>query len=282
MSEATPFLPTPDTDPKRFDERVIESTNAKVGVKSDGGYVTSWQVRNPHDGSFEDVLYVGSEIKRTGIPILFPNYGESGGKVPMHGFGRDKDTHWTIEQEPGSSKVSMKLNNEAISEAARAKYPYKFEATIKVEAAEDGSLLYSLNVKNLDEKDIPIAPGLHPYWAIPHEDKSKMQTEGVEGFDASSFDWDTNPPDDEYNFNGKAVLKMPRRTITIEDITPGGPVMKKVVAWSQTPEEPDSDFFCLEPVTRGDNALTNNPIHVPKDGEWNMNLKFSSRPIIKK
>lgn len=277
MPETTPINPQqPDIDKKNFDRVVVESANAKVGVNPEGAYVTSWQVRNSN-GEWEDVLYVGSEIKRTGIPVLFPNYNESGGEVPTHGFGRN--SLWTVEQEPGSNKLVMKLSSEGISDEAKAVYPYKFETAIGVEAAEDGSLLYTLKVKNLDDKDIPIAPGLHPYWAIPHEDKNRVQVEGVADFDAGSFDWDTNPPDNEYDFNRRVVIRMPQRTITIEDTTPN-PVIEKMVVWSQTPQKPDYNFICFEPVTKGDNALTNNPIVVPSGGEWNMNLKFSTSPTV--
>ncbi len=275
MTESTP-VPNPDIDQKVFDKVVVESTNARVGINPEGGYVTSWQVRNA-EGVFEDILYIGSEIKRTGIPILFPNYSESGGEVPTHGFGRN--SVWVVEQEPGSNKVVMKLTDGDISDEARKVYPYKFETTIGVEAVEEGSLLYSLKVKNLDEKEMPIAPGLHPYWAIPHSDKIKVQVAGIEGFDATSFDWDIYPPDNEYDFSRKAVIRTPERIITIEDVT-SSPVIEKMVAWSQTPQKPDYNFVCFEPVTKGDNALANDPIKIPVGGEWNMNLRFSTSSAV--
>lgn len=280
-------MPNPDTGKKVFDRIVIESANAKVGVNPEGGYVTSWQVKNPNTGKFDDVLYVGSVIKRTGIPILFPNYNDSGFKdqagedLMTHGFGRN--SIWTIVQVLTSTKVTLTLNQNAISEEARKLYPYNFETSIEVEAAEDGSLLYSLNVKNTDSKPIPIAPGLHPYWAIPHSEKPNIQTEGLAGFNAASIDWDHHPPDTEYDFNGKVVIKTASKTITIEDLTPT-PVVGKMVVWSQTPkngdgEEQDHNFVCFEPITKGDNALANNPIKMEPGKEWNMNLKFSSMSL---
>lgn len=273
MTEARGPVPGPDIDQKVFDKIVIESFNARIGVNPEGGYVTSWQVRNP-DGNFEDILYVGSRIKRTGIPILFPNYGNSGGEVTTHGFGRD--SIWTTEYTPGSNKAIMTLNTDAISDEAKSTYPYEFETTIEVKVAENGSLLYSLKVKNLGDKDMPITPGLHPYFAIPHGDKTKVETEGIEGFDATSFDWDTNPPDNAYDFSGKAVIKMPKKQIVIEDITPKGRVVGKMVVWSQAPEESDYNFTCFEPVTKDENSLANDPILVPAGSEWNMNLRFSA------
>lgn len=273
MPENRPPAPNPDTDQKIFDKVFVESTNAQIGINPEGGYVTSWKVRNPHSGEFEDALYVGSEIKRTGIPILFPNYNESGGNVPTHGFGRASS--WDVVQTPGSGKVVMRLGSDSISEEAKAVYPYKFETAIEIEAAEDGSLLYTLKVKNLGEETMPIAPGLHPYFPMIQEEKPNIETEGISEFDAASFDWDKNPPDNEYNFSRRAVIKGPQRTIVIEDITPI-PVVRKMVVWSQTPQKPDYNFVCFEPVTRGDNALTDNPINVAPTTEWTMNLRFSS------
>lgn len=275
MAEAKPTTPQPpDIDRKIFDKVTVESPNAKIGVSDEGGYITSWKVKNPQSGNFEDVLYVGSEIKRTGIPTLFPNYGEWEGGL-THGFGRN--SKWQLEQ-VGANKVKMRLDDGDISEEVKAVYPHQFGATISVEAGEDGSLLYSLDVENRGQDALPITPGLHPYWAIPQEDKGKITTEGVNGFDAFSVDWDNNPPDTVYDFNGKTVVKFPQRQITIEDTTPSGPVVKNIVVWSQTPDKADSNFVCFEPITGGDNAINTNPILVPSQEKWNMVLKFSATP----
>lgn len=274
MSEAVNTPQTPDIDKKVFDKVIIKSPNAEIGVSDEGGYITSWKVRNPQSQALEDVLYVGSEIKRTGIPTLFPNYGEWEGGL-THGFGRN--SKWQLEQ-IGVNKVKMKLSDGDISEEAKAIYSHQFGATITVEAGEDGSLLYLLDVENHGQDALPITPGLHPYWAIPQEDKSKITAEGVNGFDASSVDWDNNPPDTVYDFNGKALVKFPQRQIAIEDITPSGLVVKNIVAWSQTPDKPDFNFVCFEPITGGDNAINTNPILIPPQGKWNMALKFTSAP----
>jgi galactose mutarotase-like enzyme len=264
-----------DGGPKVFDRLILESSKARIGINPEGGYVTRWQVRNL-DGEFEDILYVGREIKRTGMPILFPNYGESGGDIPTHGFGRSST--WTVEQETDANKIKLQLTDKDISDQERSVYPYKFETTIEVEAAEDGSLLYSLKIKNTGDEEMPIAPGLHPYWRVFHGDKDRISTIGIEGFEATSFDWDNDPPDNEYNLSRRAIIVLPYRTITIEDITPD-PTVEKMVVWSQTPQKPDSNFVCFEPITRGDSALANNPIRVPAGREWNMNLRFSAQLV---
>lgn len=279
MSEIVP-PPKQDLDRRNFDRISVESPNARVGVNPEGGYVTSWSVRNPRSGLFERVLYLGSELKRTGIPTLFPNYGEGqgvNGEDMTHGFGRS--SVWTPDQSASASdKIVLRLGDRDISEEAKAKFPFRFATSIEVQAAQDGSLIYSLKVQNQDQIDMPITPGVHPYWAVPQADKQSIQTEGIQGFDAASIDWDTTPPDTVYGFDGRALVKFPSRQISIEDITPGG-VIRHLVVWSQTPQKPDFNFVCFEPITAGDNAINTNPILVPAGGEWNMNLRFSSKSV---
>lgn len=272
---------TQDLDRRNFDRISVESPNARVGVNPEGGYVISWTVRNSRTGHFEEVLYLGSELKRTGIPTLFPNYGEGqgvNGEDMTHGFGRS--SIWTPDQAASASdRVVLRLGHEDISEEARAKFPFRFATSIEVQAAQDGSLLYSLKVQNKDQKDMPITPGLHPYWAVAQVYKSSIQTEGIQGFNAESINWDTTPPDTVYGFNGRALVKFPSRQISIEDITPGGKVIRHLVVWSQTPQKPDFNFVCFEPITAGDNAINTNPILLPAGSEWNMNLRFSSKSV---
>src|SRR4051812_47415322 len=103
-----------EPEKKSFDAFFIQSENTRIGINPQGGYVTSWQVKNSK-GKFEDILYRGTELKRTGIPTLFPYYGEGGDKGDSHGFGRK--SVWSIDEEKSTrNKVVMKLSSEKISE----------------------------------------------------------------------------------------------------------------------------------------------------------------------
>ncbi|MBA3724423.1 MAG: hypothetical protein H0W89_06090 [Candidatus Levybacteria bacterium] len=294
MTELAPG-PNPDADRKNFDRLPpIESPNGKIGVDPQRGHVTSWEVKNPDTGTFVPVLYVGSELKRTGIPNLFPNYDESGGELPdaegqgeldTHGFGRDKHSNWIVIEQSDPRKVVMQLTPENISAEARAKYPYDFETTLEVAVAEDGSMTHTMTVKNKGDKPMPIAPGTHANWASRHDQKRSIKTD-IEGFDAETIDWDNDPPDTEYDFYGKAVIAMPDKTITIEEINEDGSpkepderVVEKIVAWSQpvgNPEKPDVDFVAFEQVSLGKGALKERPIILKKDEVWKMKVKYSA------
>lgn len=154
-------------------------------------------------------------------------------------------------------------------------YPYNFEANIRLILSEDSGFLYSLIVKNAGDDPLPISPGLHPYWAVDHPYKPSIRTEGIAGFNASSIEWDSNPPDNRYSYNGKVTLYLPDKTITIEDITEGDPVIKKMVVWSQKPAMSDFDFVCFEPVCGDDMAFYDDPIIIQPDQEWHMQLRFT-------
>ncbi len=70
----------------------LKTDGSLLGISDDGGYVTDWRVKNS-EGEFVPILYVGSELKRTGIPILFPYYGPSDSGMGQHGFGRKLQWH---------------------------------------------------------------------------------------------------------------------------------------------------------------------------------------------
>lgn len=254
-----------------FDKFLIRNAKSKIGINPDGGYVSSWEVKNPSTGRFEKVLYQGKTQKRSGIPILFPYFGKAEGKR-NHGFGRDEK--WDIENlEDAKAAICLKAGD--ISQDARSEYPYQFSARIIIEAVGTG-LIYSLEIKNCGSEPMPVSPGLHPYWAVAHDLKKKVTIKGLEEFNASQTDWDQNPPDNIYPFKGEVVLVLPDKSISIDDITGNEePVIKHIVVWSQSLSEDDYDFICVEPVTGTHKALVKDPILIKPDEEWRMKLRFS-------
>jgi len=90
-------------------------------------------------------------------------------------------------------------------------------------------MVYDLRVVNTGNQDLPLSPGLHPYWRVNNRDKSKIKIDGIEGFDATQIDWDNNPPDTLYDYNGPVTVILPDKRVAIEDITDGKPQVKKIV-----------------------------------------------------
>jgi len=254
----------------KYDSLVLANEKAKVGIQPEGGYVTSWQTIDDN-GVWKDILYVGSSIKRSGIPILFPYFGKAE-KWPQHGFGRNST--WRVVEQT-ETWVVMELKNADISEEVMAWYPYNFVTKIIVEVSEEGELLYSLQVENVGDQAMPISPGVHPYWKTDHTAKKNILIDGVEDFDASSFDWENVPPDNVYSFVGNAVVHLSAHDVVIEELSDES-VIKHVVIWSQTPvRDPDFDFVCVEPTTGWNYAIDRTPILVAPNDQWEMKLRFS-------
>lgn len=260
------------SDGSKASEYVIETQHGIATVDPEGGYVTSWKVQNPKTHELMDVLYRGSTKKRSGIPVLFPYFGKSS-KTRQHGFGRDSS--WKVEHVSNSS-IEMNLSSNTIPSDAKHEYPYSFEATLVISLHENGSMEYGLRVKNTGDKDLPISPGIHPYWDIEHEEKKHIKVSGLSGFDASAIDWDNNPPDDRFAFEKSLMLHFPDRNIEIKDISEHGSKIKHVAVWSQAINKPDFNFVCFEPVCGVDYAIDNNPIFIASNNTWEMKLRFAT------
>lgn len=256
-------------DKSSSEEYVLESPHGLVTVDPEGGYVTSWKIRNA-SSQMMDILYRGSSKKRTGIPILFPYFGKAR-HTKQHGFGRDSS--WKVVESVENS-IQMKLTSSDISEDAQKEYPYAFEADLTITLHENGALDYELSVTNDDTKEIPISPGIHPYWDIAHQEKKNITVTGLDEFDAAVVDWDKNPPDIAYPFDKKCVLHFPDWNIAIEDKSLHHQKTSHIVVWSQPIDKPDYNFVCFEPVCGVNYAIDENPILLSPNEEWKMKLHF--------
>lgn len=248
-----------------MNDLIIRTETSQLTAIQEGGYVVSWKIKK--DGLWHDILYQGTELKRTGIPILFPQFGPSE-ILSQHGFGRD--SRWKFVDQTDTT-ISMMIDNNNANQAMMNGYHYNFEATINL-SIEENSFIYQLIVKNTGEKHLPIAPGLHPYWEVKHELKKDVTIEGIKHFDATEFDWDLNPPDNHYGFDKVVRIHLPDKIVSIKDLSG---VCENIVVWSQPLEKPDHDFICVEPITRV-NGLDHNPIKIEPQKTWEMKLRFSA------
>lgn len=271
-------------NPEEPTRAVIESEKGRIEVSEKGAKVTSWKVKDSK-GELQEIFYQGSE-GRTGMPVLYP-WWRMNGESRSQGFGRDVD--WKVV-DVGDNYVTMRLKSQDLDPELKKMYPYDFETDIRAEIGGDGELTYEYLVKNTGQEDMPIAPGLHPNFAIAHEDKRKIKiTGGMDGFNAENIDWDNNPPDipkgtteagegkAPFPYKGKVVVSMLGREITAEDVTPGGPQMRWWNIWTEKATAKDKDFIAAaEPLTRLDNAITKDPIIVKPGQSWIWKMKFTA------
>jgi galactose mutarotase-like enzyme len=264
---------------------VLQNSHGKITVNPQGGQVIGWEKINEKTGKLEPVLYRGSNQKRTGIPILFPQFSKSA-KVRSHGFGRD--SLWRVLK-TDQENLDLELTDKDIAPDAKAEYPYAFKVNILIQLTAEGNIVYTLKVFNPDNQPLPIVPGLHPYFAVNHNHKSGIIISGISGFDATRIDWDNHPPDNVYDYQGKITLHLKDKQITIEDITPGNKPVKHIVVWSQPKTSDDFNFICVEPVCGQMYDLDNQPVLIKPGEKWEMiiqfkieNLTISGPDLIKK
>ncbi len=245
----------------------IKNHNSTVSIDPSSGQVVNWSKNGVN------FLYQGSSVRRSGIPILFPfanplrnnTLKYSGEQMPQHGFGRD--VAWEFEQ-INDKKAIMKLASSALTEDLQHKYPFQFEATIKIDisdAKSSSTLAYILEIENIGDVDLPIAPGIHPYFPLSHKLKPDLKiVQDEEVLDISAINWEQEMDGNFYEFkNTQVSLENFDLTISCNN-----PDLYKLVLWSQTPAKDDSDFICLEQFTRDTNGINDNPILVQQGKVW--------------
>lgn len=236
---------------------------SSIKVSSFGAYLTSWKIGD------KEVLYQGSELKRTGIPLLLPNF-DVGDPLPFHGFGRISE--WKLV-ENNNNFCHLKLTDEDISPEFRQNYPYKFITDLKI-TANNNQLDYLLEVKNLSDTNLPLSPGLHPYWPVKHEQKSQIKIKNFSQFNPETIDWDNNPPNSLYNFDGEFIADFPGYQLTIKEISKDQKYFKHLQIWSQNTSFSDYNYVCFEPVTCPPNGINTDPILIKPNFTTKFHLLF--------
>jgi galactose mutarotase-like enzyme len=236
-------------------EHVLTCGNTTIGVIPALSLVSHFQV-----GSWQ-VLYRPMEtgnIERWGIPLMIPNFSrlkdgifkEKGTTLPIHGFGRSLP--WTVIEQ-NSSQISIQLLSNS---ATRLNYPYDFTFTATIATGEE-TLMYTLTMENRSDEVMPIAPGFHPYFAVAQQDKAKLVVDGLPGFVAAAFDWETNPPDNPNPFPHHVTIQFPDRGTLIIAERPSDAqyLLANMQVWTEPMSAPDHEFVCFEPTVSSEDAL---------------------------
>jgi galactose mutarotase-like enzyme len=251
----------------------------QIQISSFGGQVLSWKTQL--NGVWTDILYSGNSSKRSGIPILFPfanplkndTFEHTGSKILQHGFARN--TEWSLIENT-STKAVLKLSFKDFDQALRSAFPFPFDLLLEIQLNLDNSIDYTLNLSNIGNKNLPIAPGIHPYFSINHMDKPKLKINEIQEFKAIDFPWNSTLSGDFYDFKGEVNINFPDYVLNISEIGPN-PDCKYIVVWSQNESQTDHDFVCFEPFYRETNAINTNPILVKPKEAWISGFRFSVR-----
>ena len=239
---------------------------SSLKVSSFGAFITSWKIGD------KEVLYQGSELKRTGIPLLFPNF-DAGAPLLNHGFARV--SQWQVITE-NTEAFHLRLTENDILPEFRQVYPYKFIADLKV-SVSNNQLDYVLEIKNISQKNLPLLPALHPYWPVAHDKKSQITLDNFPDFNPQNIDWEHNPPDDTYDFINPLVINFPEYKLIIREVVEKDQTyFKKLQIWSQNLTCPDHNFVCFEPSTGPKNGINTNPILVLPNNTVKFHLVFET------
>ncbi len=132
------------------------------------------------------LFYDESDIKHSGIPICLPYFGPLRGgsfevegktyEMGQHGFFRDSD--FSVETTDDSIICRLESTEKTLSF-----YPYAFSFEAKYTIVDKGVTM-SFTLLNKDTKELAIAPGFHPYFAVDAPDNVYFTTKAVDGNDS--------------------------------------------------------------------------------------------------
>lgn len=241
-------------------EQISDSATTSLSYcPTRGGLITSLELQGQELLYLDETTFLdSSKHVRGGIPILFPNAGAIESlrypNLKQHGFARTCNT-WISEHQAAHFTETLRATQET-----RLVYPFEFELMVGGTLNSDGSVDLFQEVRNLEqEKPLPLAMGLHPYFFVRDADKSQIRFlfPGGEQIEQEREIWLNGGT--AYIRNPKlqdpaAVLTIafPQRGKMIVDVSP---IYEWLWVWSL----PGKDFLCIEPMMRSLGGFVNDP-----------------------
>lgn len=220
------------------------------------------QVLHAALGSGLELLYLSPLVAmypdnpiRGGIPLMFPQFGDSG-PLRKHGFVRD--LQWTLVAE---NDDAMAKNISYELDIKSTDFPeWPFDASLQMDASIGlDSFSIALTIINTGNQAFIFTGGLHPYFAI-----SSRKDVQVNGLEALPFR-DSFPGDHAYELNADGVVE--RQYMGDAEVqfyngshwlkiissgfdswmiwNPGKEGARKI---SDLPDEDWDKFICIEPI----------------------------------
>jgi galactose mutarotase-like enzyme len=272
----------PTDDPVENHLLVDHETKASVALApTRGGMVTRFRVGETNVLYLDaDTLHDPHKPVRGGIPVLFPfagrlredSFTDQGGKryvMRQHGFARNLP--WTIvdQSTTGAARMMLELVSTPMT---HGQFPYDFRVCFTY-ALADGRLTISQRYINTGDREMPIAPGLHPYFQVAdgHKADARVVTDATEALDNRSgkpttlrgpIDLTAEEVDLQLLDHWPRTVRLVRPGDRDLDVALGVPD-RVLVVWTQR----GRDFVCVEPWTAPTNALNEGKaVRVPPHG----------------
>ncbi len=267
------------------DQSVVEIGNrlsSALFAPQYGGRLLRWRI-NGRDIIYwpDDADWSNPQKIRGGNPLLFPFIArhlvdgqlgwwqdDAGVKreMPVHGFARSLPFSHTVSAD--GMEISMVLQD---NQQTRHFYPYpfRFEARYRLDG---NALQVTLAISNLGERPMPYYAGHHFYFSLPHalretstlslpqnQRRSFLQNGDISAPEPGLTCYRLSDPCIQDRFHvlqsqQDVRLSSPAigREITIGLQVPGSIAWHTVTTWA---ENPDDDYYCVEPWTGLPNAI---------------------------
>lgn len=262
---------------------LTEPTGSSAEVLLYGGQVVSWKNDRREQLLFRSTKALTKPPKtiRGGIPICFPQFGNSG-SLEVHGFARNRI--WALDPcpsplPPSKSQSSIDLILKSTEDDMRT-WPHSFELRLRVVLAP-GKLTLISRVRNTGSKVFSFTFAMRNYLSI--SDVSEIRVEGLETLDyldnlmhGEMFTEQT----DAITFDGevdRVYLRTPTKIAVIDHEKKRTLVVRKeglpdAALWSPwdkkakvIPEFGDKDYKAMLCV---DSAAVEAPIVLKPSEEW--------------
>jgi len=263
------FQVIPTDDPIENNLLVDHETQASVALAPGrGGMVTRFRVGETNVLYMDaDTLHNPMQNVRGGIPVLFPIAGAlrddkllDGGashQLRQHGFARN--LAWTIADQSTADAARMTLELTA-NATTKAQYPFDFRLAFTY-SLSGNTLTIGQRFSNVGERDMPIQPGLHPYFLVPDAQKkdARVLTDATTAYDNRAgrettlrgpIDLTASEVDLHLLDHWPRTLRLVRPGDRDLELSLGLPD-RVLVVWTQR----GKDFVCVEPWTATANAV---------------------------
>ncbi len=233
----------------------------------------------------EILFYDENDIGHSGIPLCFPAFGPlkqgklivDGVPYPMNQHGFIRDSQFEIDREDDSLTCTFCSNEETLK-----RYPFAFELTVYYEIIDDG-LSMRFIMENESDRDLLIAPGVHPYFAVADREKITI-TSGAEFGNDNSAGYAEKSVEEsgvfevvqstESGLRELRIVGSPDIHLIDHDLdttlistghdfgiamTADSAVFDRMTVWRKNETFP---YICVEPAC-AQNAINTNPIGIP-------------------
>ncbi|RJG02061.1 D-hexose-6-phosphate mutarotase [Noviherbaspirillum sedimenti] len=131
----------------------------------------------PHGPLFYNspIVNSGYAPARGGVPVLFPQFAESG-PLRKHGFVRDMP--WTLREHRQDTVAETICYTLEISDQDIASWPHAASLQLTAEV-QPGRLTIELSIRNAGKSAFAFTGGLHPYFRV--QDLGQMRISGLQG-----------------------------------------------------------------------------------------------------